>query len=264
MRFLGDEGAYAIDGVGPDSAAKAEPADELAVVDGETAEGGFGDPGSATVLGYVAQERFAHLTTLGLAGPESDKGGAARKPQRCPFLKWAILWEISHSHTSLPQYPRKGSVNRLSVGGRLNRVKPAMPNAGSACCELRLTEVILPLRIGDLSAPRPVGQYSHATLHRGARRDFVVPALDRWIVGKIDVPPLGAADPRERNYIRHTVFGAREIGRFRQAMLKHPVQAFDLVGVALDRIGYLFNGIGGEVIPLPEHGPDPTHLEHHP
>src|SRR5229473_5402358 len=70
---------------------------------------------------------------------------------------------------------------------------------GSACGELRLAEIILPLGVGNRPLPRPVGQYGDAALHRGPRRHFVVPALYRRILGEIDVPPLRAPDPREGN-----------------------------------------------------------------
>ena len=63
MRFAGDKGPYALDRVGRDPAAEAQPPDELAVIDGEAPKRRFRDAGTATIFGDVAQQRFAHRTT---------------------------------------------------------------------------------------------------------------------------------------------------------------------------------------------------------
>jgi len=84
-----------------------------------------------------------------------------------------------------------------------------------------------------------------------------MPALDRRIVGEIDVAPLRAPDPREGDDVGHAVFLAREIGGFLQPVLEDPMQAFDFVGVALDRIRDFFDGIGREWFHCPNIGPIP-------
>src|SRR5262249_31311431 len=74
------------DRVGPHSPAQAKTADELAVIDGEAPEGRFGHPRPAAIFGDVAQERFAHSTTLERYQPrKSGMREVACKPQCCPL-----------------------------------------------------------------------------------------------------------------------------------------------------------------------------------
>src|SRR6516165_3290292 len=105
----------------------------------------------------------------------------------------------------------------------------------SANRELGGAEIVLALGGVDRALPLTIGQHRDPALHRRPGRHFVVPAFDRGIVGEIDVAPLGTADPREGDDVGHAVFVAGEPVRLLEPMVEHPVQALDLVGVALDR-----------------------------
>jgi hypothetical protein len=116
----------------------------------------------------------------------------------------------------------------------------------------------------SLTLPLVVGQYRDAALHRRPRRDRIMPALDRGIFGEVDAAPVGVAHPREGGDVGNAVFVAGQVARLVEAMVEHTVQPLDLVGVPLDRIGQLFERVGREMVPLPEHRADTAHLEHQP
>src|SRR3954454_20489657 len=64
----------------------------------------------------------------------------------------------------------------------------------SSRCELRRAERVLALDIVDLAVALLIGQYREPSLHRRTRRDSIVPALDRGVLGKVEGPALVEMD----------------------------------------------------------------------
>src|SRR5437660_1084112 len=95
--------------------------------------------------------------------------------------------------------------------------RPGMTsNSISAPGELRRTEGILALDVGDRLLARATGQHGKTALHRRPRHDLTIPALYRRIFIEIDISALGktrrrlggSADPREGDDVGHAVFVA--------------------------------------------------------
>src|SRR5205809_1256725 len=81
-----------------------------------------------------------------------------------------------------------------------------------------------------------VGENLQSALHGGARRDSVEPLLDSGKLRPVDAVPLARPEPRKNRDIRDGILRASEVPRFREALLHHPVQAPDLVRIAVDGV----------------------------
>ena len=57
--------------------------------------------------------------------------------------------------------------------------------------KLRRAKRVLAFGVADLTITLVVGQYREAALHRGPRRDFVIPAFDGWVLVHVDAAAFG-------------------------------------------------------------------------
>jgi hypothetical protein len=116
---VGHERADSVEGLRGDAAAVAQPAGELAIVDGAAPKGGFGKAGLPAILRNLLKKFLGVHDTLLRAYPlepadarnsrlVGDTGQskpsnlrAMGQPQRIPHAGWDIRWEISHFHISM-------------------------------------------------------------------------------------------------------------------------------------------------------------------
>src|SRR5580765_2844159 len=109
------------------------------------------------------------------------------------------------------------------------------------------------------------GEHLQRALHRRPAVDLVEPGLNLRELAPVDSVPLARAQPREYRDIRDRVVRAREIGDLGEARLHDSVQPPHFLRVAVQRIlDALRDDVAAEMVGLPHHRADRSHLEHQP
>src|SRR2546425_2609540 len=114
------------------------------------------------------------------------------------------------------------------------------------------------------SLPAALRQYFYAALHRRPPGNAVAPALHAGILVDVHALAIRRAQPRHDRHVGDAVFAAGYPLAVLQLLFNHPVKPVGLVLVAVDRVFDLLGRVLQEMVRLPEHRADVSHLEHGP